>query len=154
MTTPTTLATEAGSGYPAKFTPQNNIFQSVSYTVPATTASGTVIGMMKFQKGARIVSGFMQSADLDTGTNVTINCGYQYVTGSSGTDNDDAFVAASTLPQAGGIISFPAASGATTSTELTTAGAADDGYIVIKTGGGSTTTAGTVTVGITFSYGG
>ena len=146
MTTPSTLATEAGMSYPAKFTPQNNITDISSYTVPASTASGTVIGMIKFQPGCRVISGWVQSADLDTSTNVTLNVGYQYVTGSSGTDNDDAFVAASTIPQTGGIATFPVAGGASTATELATTAAVDNGYIVIKTGGGNTTTAGIVTV--------
>lgn len=151
MTTPSTLAAEALN--PAKFTPQNNLTDFASYTVPAATASGTIIGMIPFQKGCRVVSGWVQSADLDSSTNVLLNVGYVYVTGSAGTDNDDAFLASSTLPQAGGIATFPVASGASTATEISTTGAADNGYFVIKIGGGATTTGGIVSLAMTFTYG-
>lgn len=153
MTTPTVFATEAGSGYPAKFTPQNNILHVSSYTVPAATADGTVIGMIPFQKNCSVAVGWVQSADLDTSTNVTLDVGYVYVTGSAGTDNVDAFLDGSTIPQAGGIASFPINGSVATATELSTTPTADAGWFVVKIVGGATTTAGVVTLAMVFTYG-
>lgn len=149
MTTPTIIASTA----PAKFVPQNDITDIVTYTVPTATAADAVIGMIPFKKGCRLVSGWIQVADLDLGTTVTLDVGYVYVTGSTGTDNSDAFIDNSTLPQAGGIATFPVASGLSTSTELSTSGAADDGYFVIVIKSDPTEQAGAVTLCMTMNYG-
>lgn len=112
--------------------------QYSTVTIPATTATTTVIGLVPFNKGFRLAVGATQLAiaDLDTSTNVTIDVGYVYKTGSTGTDDPDAFASALTTAQSGGFITFD---------EPTTAlpwVAADDGWIAITIGGGATTTSG------------
>lgn len=107
-------------------------------TIPATTATDTVIGLVPFQKGFRLNVGAtaLAVADLDTSTNVTLNVGYVYKTGSSSTDNVDAFASLVTTAQAGGYITFD---------EPTTGlpwVAEDDGWIVCQIEGGATTTSG------------
>lgn len=114
--------------------------QYATVTIPATTATDTVIGLVPFRKGFRMGVGGTQLAvaDLDTSTNVTMNVGYVYKTGSTGTDDVDAFASLVTTPQAGGFITFD---------EPTTAlpwVAADDGWITVQIEGGATTTSGAV----------
>ena len=112
--------------------------QYQTVTIPATTATTTVVGLVPFRKGFRLSNGGTQLAiaDLDTSTNVTVDIGYVYKTGSSETDDPNAFCSAITTAQTGGFITFD---------EPTTAlpwVAADDGWIALTIGGGATTTSG------------
>lgn len=112
--------------------------QYATVTIPATTATTTVVGIVPFQKGFRLNTGATQLAvaDLDTSTNVTCDIGYVYKTGSSETDDENAFASALTTPQAGGFITFD---------EPTTGlpwVAADDGWITLTVTGGATTKSG------------
>lgn len=112
--------------------------QYKTVTIPASTATNTVIGLVPFQKGARInlAATGLAIADLDTSTNVTIDIGYVYKTGSSETDDPNAFASDLTTAQSGGYITFD---------EPTTGlpwVAADDGWLALTIGGGATTTSG------------
>lgn len=110
-------------------------------TIPATTTTSTVVGLVPFRKGARFVQGACQFyiADLDTATNVTFDIGYVYQDNDTATNvNDpDAFASALTTAQTGGLITFDEFAGLSW---VATA----DGWIALTTGGGSTTVAGAV----------
>lgn len=124
--------------------------EAVTVTVPSSTASGTVIGLVPFRKGARFVcnaSGVF-TTDIDTGTTVNASVGYVYDDNVTYTNAPAAFVSASTVPQTGGII--PVTGLATAYTFV----AAADGWITVTTGGGTTTTAGTISAQITLAYDG
>lgn len=117
-------------------------------TVPDSSTVGTIIGLVPFQKGAILEYGSTLAIDdLDTATDVTLDWGFIY------TDNDtvnnindtNAFAAAATTAQAGGILRPTATAGATF---VATA----DGWIAVTTAGGSTTTAGDITLNGTISY--
>lgn len=112
--------------------------QYSTVTIPAATASSTVIGLVPFNKGARLSYGSKYyTADLDTSTNVTLNVGYVYQTGSSATDDPDAFASAVTTGQTGGLITFDEQAGLSFVAE-------DNGWIAVQIGGGATTTEGAV----------
>lgn len=112
--------------------------QYSTVTIPASTATTTVIGLVPFQKGFRLNVGAtaLAVADLDTSTNVTLDIGYVYKTGSSETDDPNAFASAITTAQTGGYITFDEP---TTGLPFV---AADDGWIAVTIGGGATTTSG------------
>lgn len=85
-----------------------------SISVPDTTTSGAIIGLMPFQKGCRVGYGSAVGfGDFDTASNVTVNIGYVYDDNDTTTNiNDiDGFVAAATTPQAGGVATFNAIAG-------------------------------------------
>lgn len=117
-------------------------------TVPDDSSVGTVIGLVPFNAGASIDYGSaLTVADLDTSTNVTLNWGYIYDDNDSVTNvNDvDAFAAAATTAQAGGILRPTAVAGATF---VATA----SGWVAVTIAGGATTTAGDITFNGTISY--
>ncbi len=123
-------------------------FEPFTVTIPASTVSGTNIGLVPFRKGARFVphsSGIIVT-DLDTGTAVTLTAGYVYDDNVTFTNAPAAFAASSTIAQTGGALSLNAL--ATSHTFVAEA----DGWVTITTGGGSTTTAGTVTGSVVLSY--
>lgn len=152
MTTPTI--------YPAQFNPsigdvfakapalRNGAVQAVEVTVsvPSSTATSTVIGLMPFNKGARIhYDSRLLTADLDSSTNVTLDVGYVYDDNTTYTNDPNAFVAASTTAQTGGIITFSATAGFQFIAEA-------DGWVAVTTGGGSTTTTGNIQAELMVSY--
>lgn len=82
-----------------------NVQNSVS--VPATTATDTIIGLFPFNAGFRFsgLGGYnLYSADLDSSTNVTVDFGVAYQDTVQGTDDLDLITSASTAPQAGGFV--------------------------------------------------
>lgn len=108
-------------------------------TVPASTASGTVIGLVPFAKGATFMyDSVLALTDLDTGTNVTFTAGYVYDDNVTYTNDPDAFVTSNASAQTGGLVRFDATAGTAFVAEA-------DGWLAVTTGGGSTTTAGTIT---------
>lgn len=133
MATPTLFATglDANSVYTAPCRSDGAIMGVVKQaTVPAGTATGTVIGLIPFRKGARITPstrGWV--TDNDTASTATIDFGYAYVTGSAATSDTDAFVAASGTVRTGGQINFDSLRASYTWE------AEDDGFIVAVIGG-------------------
>ncbi len=112
--------------------------QYTTVTVPVSTATSTVIGLIPFQKGARLSYGGTQLYVENIGdSSLTLDVGYHYATGSSETDDPDAFASALTTGQAGGFITFDEATGLSWV-------AADDGWITVKTGGSITDNAGVI----------
>lgn len=76
-------------------------------TVPESTAEGAFIGLIPFNEGARFIihDKAIHVTDIDDGTDSLLNVGVIYASAGDGTDDVDAFAAASTAGQAGGFIS-------------------------------------------------
>jgi hypothetical protein len=150
MTTPTIFATGyvASSVYSApKQTEGSPIAVRTSTTIPVSTATNTLCGLVPFRKGARVVmrGSSVYVTDADTGSTATCTLGWAYVTGSSGTDDVDGFATTSTAPQTGGIIAFDAVAGYAFT-------AVDDGWVVLATGGETVEVAYTATADVVITY--
>ena len=148
MTVPTIFAEESESILIAPVL-RNGGAQHVrrTATIPAVTVVTTIIGMIPFQKGARVNYGGTQVlvADLDTATNVVLDVGFIYTDDTTFTNDPNAFIAGSAVAQAGGIDLFDATAGFTFVAEA-------EGFITITTSGGSTTTEGDITIDAIISY--
>jgi len=145
MTTPTI--------YPAEFDPNvGDVFRRAPamrngspqlvetvVTLPAATGTSTVVGLIPFTKGARVslYDSFIDSDDVDTGTDVTYTVGWVYDDNTTYTNDPDGFIASSTVGQSGGIDQFDAVAGVQFIAEA-------DGWIALTTGGGATTTEGDI----------
>lgn len=114
-------------------------------SVPSSTASGTIVGLVPFRKGASLARLFVVPDDLDTSTNVTLDLGYVYDSASF-TDAPAAFLSASTAAQTGVACSTAYLKAANTWV------ADGDGWIVARTGGGSTTTTGSLNYSVGLAY--
>src|SRR5574343_356257 len=81
--------------------------QYFTATMPASTATSTVVGLVPFNKGFRLAQGatHLHITDLDASTNVTFDIGYVYED-SAYTSDADAFASALTTAQTGGLITF------------------------------------------------
>lgn len=113
-------------------------------TVPASVTTTSSYGLIPVKAGYKLKAFTLWSADLDTGTAVTLNLGIRYRTGSSSSDALAAFVSASTIAQTGGAVSNDDNLAA-----VPTIGAGgytflDDGWISLGIQAGTTTTAGIV----------
>lgn len=117
-------------------------------TVPASTASGTIIGLVPFRRGFSMTvdASRIYTADLDSSTAVTLSVGYVYDDNANNTNAQTAFANAITTAQTGGNLTLSPIAGLTWT-------ATADGWIVVTTGGGSTTTAGDITFQIAGTYG-
>jgi hypothetical protein len=106
--------------------------EPVSVTVPASTATSTVVGLVPFRKGARFVQGATQLyvANIGDGS-FTFDVGYVYDDNTTYTNDPDAFASALTTGQAGGLITFDEHVGLTWQAEA-------DGWIAVTTGGSIT----------------
>lgn len=121
--------------------------ETFSTAIADSASVGTVIGLVPFRKGARLVVGasLFHVTDLDTSTNVTLDVGYVYDDNTTYTNDTDAFASAVTTPQAGGLISFDEHAGLTFEAEA-------DGWITASIAGGAVTTAGTIKGQAVMSY--
>lgn len=153
MTTPTILPTGwAGTDadyLKTKVDHEGSLrMQYTTVSVPSASTAGTIIGLAPFNKGFRLSYGTqLYTADLDTATNVTLDIGYVYKTGSSGTDDPDAFASALTTAQSGGLITFDEFAGLSWV-------AADDGWIAVTLAAGPTSTTGSIQSQIVGCYDG
>ena len=117
-------------------------------TTAAIIVSGTVIGMIPFNKGASIEmgSGAVLAPDLDTSTNVTFELGFIYDDDGTFTNDPNAFILSSTAFQtAANFVAFDGTGGFTFDAEA-------DGWIAITTGGASTTTSAETTLECRITY--
>ena len=117
-------------------------------TTAAIITSGTVIGMIPFNKNASIEmgSGALLAPDLDTSTNVTFELGFVYDDDGTFTNDPDAFILSSTAFQtAANFVAFNGTGGFTFVAEA-------DGWIAITTGGASTTTSAQITLEARVTY--
>lgn len=122
--------------------------QPFNVSIPSTTASTTIVGLIPVKKGFRLGLGGtkIEVDDLDTSTNVTMSIGIVYNDATNNTNNQTLWVASATTPQAGGV--FTLINTYTASNYAAT----DDGWLVATVGGGATTTTGTVHGQAAFVY--
>jgi hypothetical protein len=116
-------------------------------SVPASTASDTLIGLFPFTAGMSLagLGGYnIHTADFDSATNVTLDVGVAYQNSTEGTDDLDLITSASTAPQSGG---FVAPDEIDWMTYVTTG----NGWVVVQVNAATTTT-GSVTFNIPFTY--
>lgn len=90
-------------GVPFRSTAEAPFSVSASVVVPAGAllASGDLFKFFKLGANVRVLDVVFSTDDLDTGAAVTLDLGYD---AASLTDNDDAFIADSTVGQAGGVV--------------------------------------------------
>lgn len=118
-----------------------------SVSVPASTATDTIIGLVPFNAGARFQIGNsdIYVADLDSSTNVTLDIGWAY-NDTTLTDDLDAWVSASTAPQSGGFLTIDETQGLSFV-------ALGDGWLVAQNNAATTTT-GAITFAVRVAYDG
>ncbi len=118
-----------------------------SVSIPALTATDTIIGLFPFNAGMSFagLGGFnLYSADLDSSTNVTLDVGVAYQNSGEGTDDLDLITSASTAAQAGG---FVAPDEIDWMTYVTTG----NGWVTVQVNAATTTT-GSLTFNFTTVY--
>jgi len=117
-----------------------------SVSIPATTATDTIIGLFPFQTGMSLagLSGFnLYTADLDSSTNVTLDWGVAYQNTSEGTDALTLIASAISAQTAG----FVAPDEITWMDYVTTG----NGWVVVQVNAATTLT-GSLTFNIPFTY--
>lgn len=155
MTTNTFVA--VANGYQNDFTdylraPTNrngSVQQVIGTTImPITTATGAFVGLVPFRKGATftVSDTSVHITDIDAGTDSTVNLGIVYKGSDEGTDDVDAFAAASTAGQAGGFISLTNQAG----NLIVTTG---DGWFALENEANISETEATITFNVGVSYG-
>jgi hypothetical protein len=112
--------------------------QYSTVTVPTGTVITTIVGLVPFNKGFRLSYGSKMYVENIGDGSSTIDVGYVYKTGSTGTDDPDAFGSALTTSAAGGLITFDEEEGLSWV-------AADDGWIAVTIGGSTTDNTGAIT---------
>lgn len=121
---------------------------SGSVSIPASTATDTIIGLFPFVAGmsfAELTGYNLYCADLDSSTNVTLDVGVAYQSSGEGTDNYTLITAASTVPQTGGYV--PPSAGTSWQDYVTTG----NGWVVAQVNAATTTT-GSLTFNYAFAY--
>lgn len=119
--------------------------------ITAAAASDVLVGLIPFQKGARLVPGAttISVSDLDTDSDLTLDFGYTYYDSTLGTSDPNAFATQVTTGQAGGVVTLDEA-GASTSYGWV---AEADGWITMTMGtGGTSYTTGVVAGDIVLCY--
>lgn len=122
---------------------------SGAVSIPGTTAQAVLVGLFPFTSGMSFagLGGYnFYTADLDSGTTVTLSIGVAYQNSTEGTDALTLVTNASTAAQAGGYI---APSAVTTWQDYVTTG---NGWVVVSITAGPTTTTGSVTFNVPFAY--
>lgn len=149
MTTPTILS-DAASARGAKVDRSGAVrMQKAVATVPDTTASATVIGMIRFDKGFNLNGLAIKSDDLTAGTSLLLNVGYVYDDDTTYTNDADAFLQSTDIGQDGGSLVWPVADGRLTGVGFT---AEAPVYIAVTTAAAATDVAGDISVIASFSY--
>jgi len=121
--------------------------QTGTVAVPASTATSTLIGLIPFNKGAKIdMAG--SSIYTDALGAASLNIGYTYYDSTLGTSNASGFVAGTTISNAGGFTPFVCSSASSAGMTLTTAA---NGWITV-TNTAATTTTGNILFNIAFAY--
>ena len=117
---------------------------SGSVSIPASTATDTIIGLFPFVSGMSFadLSGYnLYTADIDSSTNVTLDVGVAYQNTDQGTDNYTLITTASSAPQTAGYV---APSSGTSWQDYVTTG---NGWVVAQVNAATTTTG-----SLTFNY--
>lgn len=121
-----------------------------SVSIPATTATDTIIGLFPFNAGMSFagLGGYsLYSADLDSSTNVTLDWGVAYQNTTEGTDNLVLIQTASTAPQTGAYV-VPGTPG---TNDFATFVSTGNGWVTAQVNAATTTT-GSLTFNIAFCY--
>ena len=142
MTTPTILPTNRDGTYKdylkCKVDRSGAVReQYATVSVPSGTTVATVVGLVPFNKGFRLDYGATQLAVGALGTSVTVDIGYVYKTGSTATDDVDAFATLLTAATAGGLLVLDEPIGLSWVAE-------DDGWIAVTIRGATTGTTGSI----------
>lgn len=132
-------------------------FYNDKVTIPAGTIAGSRFRAFRFKEGFTLTDFTILTDDLDTGTAVTISVGYVYDAGQTDNndvalvDDEDYFIDNNTsIGQAEASFAYPSNSSSQNVGKYFTA--EGSGYIVVEITGGPTTTAGTIEVGIGYTY--
>lgn len=115
-------------------------------SIPTGTATGVYVGLVPFNKGARLSIGSPYIANVGDGS-FTFDLGILYYDSTLGTSDDDCFASAMTTGQAGGLIVLDEHAWLDVLTEA-------DGWIVLKTGGSTTDNTGVIKGHSMISYDG
>ena len=107
-----------------------------SVTIPISTVTATYVGLVPFNKNAKLSLEQCYIANVGDGS-FTFDLGILYYDSTLGTTDDDAFASALTTGQAGGLITLDEHAWIDVTTET-------DGWIVLKTGGSTTDAAGVI----------
>lgn len=113
-------------------------------SIPVGTVINTYVGLVPFNKNARISLGSPYIDNVGDGA-FTFGLGILYYDSTLGTSSDTCFSSANTAGQAGGLITIE---GNAWLDVLTTA----DGWVVLKTGGSTTDNAGVIKGHASTSY--
>lgn len=122
--------------------------QKFTLSVPSGTASGTLIGLVPFQKGFTISlsASNLCMVQLDNSSTVTLSWGYTYYDSTLGTSQQANFASAVTTAQAGGEVS----KATTEAARIWTAAA--PGWITVLTAAAATNVTGDIYGEIVGSY--
>lgn len=122
--------------------------ETFTTNITAAAASDVVVGLVPFQKGARLVHGAttIHVSDLDTDSDLTLDFGYVYDDNVTYTNDPDAFATQLTTGQTGGLITLDEHAGLTFEAEA-------NGWIVMVLGiGGTSYTTGVVKGQVAMAY--
>lgn len=115
-----------------------------SVSIPTGTVTGTYVGLVPFNKNARLSIGSPYIENVGDGS-FTFDLGILYYDSTLGTTDDDAFASAMTTGQSGGLIVLDEHAWIDVLT-------AADGWIVLKTGGSTTDNTGVIKGHASISY--
>lgn len=115
-----------------------------SVSIPSGTVTGKYVGLVPFNKNARLNISSSYIANVGDGS-FTFDLGVLYYDSTLGTTNATAFASALTTGQAGGLITLDEDAWIDILTET-------DGWIVLKTGGSTTDATGVIKGHASVSY--
>lgn len=132
----------------AKRIEQGITTQKAIASIAAATASGSDVGMIRFQKGFNLDHFSLVSDDLDSATNVTLDVGFIY-DDSTLTDDPNAFLDGLDIVQDAGSRTWPVDDGLLTGIGFEAEGA---GFLTVTIADANTTTLGDITMIAAFTY--
>ena len=149
MTTPSILSNTADN---AKVD-RSGAVRSVSgqAAIADTTAAGTIVGLIRFQKGFNLDQLAIKSSDMDAGTDLLLDVGYVYDDDTTYTNDPNAFFDGLDIAQDAGSVVWPVADGLLTGVGFT---AEADGYVVVQLTDNAVEADGTIDFKALFSYDG
>lgn len=118
--------------------------QRFKVSIPAATASTTIVGLIPFNKGCEVhiaPSFVAANTAIDTGTTITVDIGYTYYDSTLGTSLDNAWCSGATTWQSSALTALTLLNGPESVGQFR---AAADGWITLTFDAGPTTTTGDV----------
>lgn len=129
-----------------------NRTQRFKVSIPSGTVTGTLIGLVPFNKGMELnILGTYIAANtaLDTGTTIVVSVGYTYYDSTLGTSLGTAFVSSATTWQSSALTALTLLNGPESVGQWRSAA---DGWLTLTMTTGPTTTTGDVFGAITMCY--